>query len=72
MADVAEALGAHSDAVKSIRDGSNIEHYKQVATEDAEQLKAADPKGQVSSPRVLQNGQDVKLTENWVEEVSAK
>ena len=72
MADVAEALGAPGDAVKTVRDGSNMEHYKQVATNDAEELKALDPKGQVSSPRVLQNGQDVKLTEDWVKNVSAQ
>ena len=72
MADVSEALGAPADAVKAIRDRSNIEHYKQVATENAEKLKAADPEGQVSTPRVLKDGVDVELDENWVDEVSAK
>lgn len=72
MADVSEALGVPADAVKAIRDRSNIEHYKQVATENAEKLKAADPEGQVSTPRVLKDGVDVELDENWVDEVSAK
>lgn len=71
MADVAEALGAHADAVKTIRDGSNTEHYKELATANAEKLKSIDPKGQVSSPRVIQNGKDVELNDNWVDEVSA-
>ncbi len=71
MADVAEALDAHADVVKTIRDGSNTEHYKELANANAEKLKSVDPKGQVSSPRVLQDGKDVELDENWVEEVSA-
>ena len=57
FADAAEQLGASEGVVETIRSGENVEATDQLATENADKLQAET--GSVSSPRVIQDGQDV-------------
>lgn len=72
FADAAEAMGADSSVVNAIRNGDNAERAVEVATANSELL--SEQTGNVSSPRVLQNGEDLPIEDinQWVEYIKQK
>lgn len=69
FANAAEELGAPGDVVGSIRNGEYHDQAVEVAQGNAQQLE--EQTGSVSSPRVLQNGQDVEVADinQWIDAV---
>lgn len=57
MGDIAESVGASREAANAIRDGEYLEQADAMGTANAEWQQ--EQTGQVSSPRVLVNGDDV-------------
>lgn len=72
FADAAAHMGAESSVVDAIRNGDNIEQAVEVATGNAELLN--EQTGSVSSPRVLQDGQDLPVDDinQWIEYLRAQ
>lgn len=70
FADLAESYGADSETVDAIRNGEYLEEAKSVAQSNADYLN--EQTGNVSSPRVLVDGQDAEGEDinNWVSEVA--
>lgn len=69
FADAAEVLGADASVVDAIRSGANIDRANELATANGELLNQQT--GSLSSPRVLQNGQDVPVDDinQWMDVV---
>lgn len=69
FANAADELGAPGEVVDAIRDGAYTEQAVEVGESNAARLE--EQTGNVSSPRVLQNGQDVEVQDinQWVEAV---
>jgi len=57
FADAAKQFGASDETVEKIRSGENVEPTNTLATANADKLNAET--GSVSSPRVIQDGEDV-------------
>lgn len=66
FASAAEAMGADSAVVDSIKNGENLERANEIATANAEKLEEST--GSLSSPRVLQDGRDVDVEDinQWI------
>ncbi|ALC06662.1 hypothetical protein CDES_11490 [Corynebacterium deserti GIMN1.010] len=66
FADGVEALGADASVVDAIRNGDNIQRAFDIGTANGEYLTTNT--GSLSSPRVLQNGQDVDVADinQWI------
>ncbi|AWB82565.1 hypothetical protein C3B44_09585 [Corynebacterium yudongzhengii] len=71
FANAAEAVGASSEAVDAIRDGEYKDRANEVGKSNAETMQ--DAVGEVSTPRVMQDGEDVSVTDinSWIDEVLA-
>ena len=69
FADAAKAIGAGDDVVEAIRSGAHQEDAVAMTTANAEKLQAET--GEVSSPRVVQDGQDVQVDDinQWIDAV---
>ncbi|GAB3946993.1 DsbA family protein [Corynebacterium tapiri] len=69
FANAAKELGASEDAVKAIRDGAYIDEAKKIAETNANYLQ--EKTGNVSSPRILQDGKDVEVQDpaQWIDKV---
>ncbi|MDO5513050.1 thioredoxin domain-containing protein [Corynebacterium sp.] len=69
FANAAQQLGASDASVEKIRSGENVESANALATANADKLNAET--GSVSSPRVLQDGQDVDVADinQWMDVV---
>lgn len=69
FADAAVALGANDDVANAIRNGDYHDEAVSVTTANADKLNSET--GQVSSPRVLQNGKDVDVADisQWINAV---
>ncbi len=69
FANAAEELGAPGEVVDAIRDGAHMEDAAQVGQENGAKLE--EQTGSISSPRVVQNGQDVEVADinQWVDAV---
>lgn len=72
FADAAEQMGADASVVDAIRTGENNERANELATANAETLN--EQTGSVSSPRVVQNGQDLPVEDinQWIEYLKQK
>ena len=69
FADAADVLGAPSEVVEAIRSGEYTDLAVAAGEANAQQLE--DQTGTVSSPRVVQNGQDVEVADinQWLDAV---
>ncbi|MDO4909651.1 MAG: thioredoxin domain-containing protein [Corynebacterium sp.] len=63
FANAAKQFGASDEVVDQIKAGAEHSNFMDVATSNSQKLK--DETGQVSSPRVIQNGKDIDVN-NWV------
>lgn len=72
LADAAAAMNADSSVVNAIRNGDNIERANELAAANAQIL--TDSSGSVSSPRVMQDGQDLPIEDinQWIEYIKQK
>lgn len=72
FADAAGHMGAESSVVDAIRNGDNTQRAIDMATGNAELLN--EQTGSVSSPRVLQDGQDLPVDDinQWIEYLRAQ
>lgn len=69
FADAAKQFGASDETVEKIRSGENVEPTNALATANADKLNTET--GSVSSPRVIQDGQDVEVADinQWMDVV---
>lgn len=67
----AEAVGASGESAEAIRNGEFLDEAKEVAEANAATLQ--EQTGSVSSPRILQDGQDLPIQDNteWIDYVLA-
>lgn len=67
FAAAAEKMGAEASVADAIRNGANIDRANELAAANAEAL--TEQTGSVSSPRVVQDGQDLPIEDinQWVE-----
>lgn len=69
FANAAAELGASDEAVEAIRNGDYIEEAKEVGAANAAKMEEA--VGEVSTPRVMQDGEDVETQDinQWIDVV---
>lgn len=69
FATAAQKLGAGDEVVNEIKNAALMDEFTKIAADDQKYLE--DTTGTVSSPRVLKDGKDITLSDNWVSEVQA-